>query len=183
MVSTAHGMSWSSCFLMHPHACCTYAYKTFSCMISIINRITAYVYYLLQNLLVHRTFLIEFKKYDHEDERKTILLTYIQSCPLLTSYICYNFRHQQRMCHWQCTLLPVHSLPHTKAILRIFSDSHGSHWAFNPFVPLHFLSLSTILAPQQLWKIPRNARLWGSRFICVCTVTHSTNDTLRVMWN
>ena len=28
--------------------------------------------------------LIEFKKY--EDERTTILLTYIQSCPLLTSY-------------------------------------------------------------------------------------------------
>ena len=84
MVSTAHGMSWSSCFLMHPHACCAYAYKNFSCMISIINRITAYVYYLLQNLLVRWRFLIEFKKY--EDERKKILLTYIQSCPLLTSY-------------------------------------------------------------------------------------------------
>ena len=53
-------------------------------MISIINRITAYVYYLLQNLLVRWRFLIEFKKY--EDERKKILLTYIQSCPLLTSY-------------------------------------------------------------------------------------------------
>ena len=78
MVSAAHGMSWSSCFLMHPHACCAYAYKNFSCMISIINRITVYVYYLLQNLLVHWWFLIEyFKKY--EDERTTILLTYIQS--------------------------------------------------------------------------------------------------------
>ena len=136
MVSAAHGMSWSSCFLIHPHACCAYAYKNFSCVISIINRITAYVYYLLQNLLVRWWFLIEFKKY--EDERTTILLTYIQSCPLLTSYICYNFRHQQRMCHWQCTLLSLHSLPHTNAILRIFSNSHCSHWAFSSFVPLHF---------------------------------------------
>ena len=78
------------------HACCAYAYKNFSCMISIINRITAYVYYLLQNLLVCWRFLIEFK---NEHERTTILLTYIQSCPLLTSYICHNFRYQQRMCH------------------------------------------------------------------------------------
>ena len=181
MVSTAHGMSWSSCFLMHPHACCTYAYKTFSCMISIINRITAYVYYLLQNLLVHRTFLIEFKKYDHEDERKTTLLTYIQSCPLLTSYICYNFRHQQRMCHWQCTLLSVHSLPHTNAILGIFSDSHGSLSAFNSLFAFAFLKL--IRDPCSMTTVEnsmRNARLWGSRFICVCTVTHSTNDILCV---
>ena len=161
MVSAAHDMSWSSCFLIHPHAClpceqrlhfrgiswkfslcsqgnacCAYAHKNFSCMISIINRIIAYVNYLLQNLLVHWTFLIELKKY--EDERTTILLTYIQSCPLLTSYICYNFRYQQRMCHWQHTLLSLHSLPHTNAILGIFSDSHRSHWAFNSFVPLHF---------------------------------------------
>ena len=161
MVSAAHDMSWSSCFLIHPHAClpceqrlhfrgiswkfslcsqgnacCAYAHKNFSCMISIINRIIAYVNYLLQNLLVHWTFLIELKKY--EDERTTILLTYIQSCPLLTSYICHNFRYQQRMCHWQHTLLSLHSLPHTNAILGIFSDSHRSHWAFNSFVPLHF---------------------------------------------
>ena len=60
MVSTAHGMSWSSCFLIHPHACYAYAYKNFSRMISIINRITAYDHYLLQNLLVRWTFLIEF---------------------------------------------------------------------------------------------------------------------------
>ena len=129
------GMSWK-CSLCSPgNACCAYAYKNFSCMISIINGITAYVYYLLQNLLVHWRFLIEFKKY--EDERTTIL-TYKQSCPLLTSYICYNFRHQQRMCHWQRTLLSVHSLPHTNAIFRIFSDSHSACWAFNSFVPLHF---------------------------------------------
>ena len=109
MVSAAHDMSWSSCFLMHPqaclpceqrlhfrgiswkfslysqgNACCANAYKNFSCVISIINRIRAYVYYLFQNLLVGWWFLIEFKKY--EDERTTILLTYryIQSCPLLT---------------------------------------------------------------------------------------------------
>ena len=72
MVSTAHGMSWSSYFLIQPHACCAYTYKNFSCMISIINRITAYVYYLLQNLLVRWRFLIEFKKC--EDKRTTIII-------------------------------------------------------------------------------------------------------------
>ena len=144
-------MSWSSCFLMHPHAClpceqrlhfrgmswkfslcsqgnacCAYAHKNFSCVISIINRIIAYVYYLLQNLLVHWRFLIEFKKY--EDERTTILLTNIQSCPLLTSYICHNFRHQQRTdstCYYRSThcLIPMQFLEFSLIVTVHFEPS------------------------------------------------------------
>ena len=42
-------------------------------MISIINCITAYVYYILQNLLVRWRFLIEFKKYEDELEDINII--------------------------------------------------------------------------------------------------------------
>ena len=110
-----------------------------------------------------------------------LLLTYIQSRPLLTSYICHNFRHQQRMCHWQCTLLSLHSLPHTNAILGIFSDSHGSHLSLQFLCAFAFLKLihdpcsTTTLDNSKKCQVTRQQVHW-------CVYSDPLNQSILCVW-